>query len=100
MVLAHCVGRTYFCGYRLVLESRSAMRCCHSFLTSLKVSLAALHVLVLSPFVSLMVDQVRSLRKRGVSAAILSGNKGIEECLVATNKGIDDEKLWSLLLMD
>ena len=33
-------------------------------------------VLVLSPLVSLMVDQVAGLQKRGVSAAILSGNKG------------------------
>ena len=33
-------------------------------------------VLVLSPLVSLMVDQVAGLKKRGVSAAILSGNKG------------------------
>ena len=33
-------------------------------------------VLVLSPLVSLMIDQVSGLRKRGVSAAILSGNKG------------------------
>ena len=35
-------------------------------------------VLVLSPLVSLMVDQVSGLQKRGVSAAILSGNKGIQ----------------------
>ena len=33
-------------------------------------------VLVLSPLVSLMVDQVSGLQKRGVSTAILSGNKG------------------------
>ena len=33
-------------------------------------------MLVLSPLVSLMVDQVTGLQKRGVSASILSGNKG------------------------
>ena len=32
-------GRPYFCGYRLVLGSRSATRCCRSFLTSLEVSI-------------------------------------------------------------
>ena len=31
-------------------------------------------VLVVSPLVSLMIDQVRSLKTRGVPAAILSGN--------------------------
>ena len=33
-------------------------------------------VLVIPPLVSLMVDQVSGLQKRGVNAAILSGNKG------------------------
>ncbi len=33
-------------------------------------------VLVLSPLISLMVDQVSSLQQRGVSAGILSDNKG------------------------
>ena len=49
-------------------------------------------VLVLSPLVSLMVDKVRSLCKCGVTAAILSGNMGIEERLVATNEGIEEVK--------
>ena len=53
-------------------------------------------VLALSPLVSLMVDQVQRLRKCGVSAAILTGNKGIEERLVATDEGIKEEK-FSLL---
>ena len=43
-----------------------------------------------------MVDQVWSLRKRGVSAAILSGNKGIDECLVANDEDIEKVK-FSLL---
>ena len=38
-------------------------------------------VSVVSPLVSLMIDQVESLRKRGVSAAILSGNEAVESLL-------------------
>ena len=33
-------------------------------------------VLIISPLVSLMIDQVTSLQQRGVPAGILSGNKG------------------------
>ena len=49
-------------------------------------------VLIISPLVSLMIDQVRSLNTRGVSAAILSSNKGIDRSLVATNKDVSDGK--------
>ena len=45
-------------------------------------------VLVVSPLVSLMVDQVKSLRARGVGAAIISSNRGIDRSLVATDCGI------------
>jgi len=45
-------------------------------------------VLVVSPLVSLMIDQVESLRKRGVSAAILSGNEGVERSLLAQGKDL------------
>ena len=40
-------------------------------------------VVVVSPLVSLMVDQVTSLRLRGVSAAILSGFQGGDHQLQA-----------------
>lgn len=40
-------------------------------------------VLVVSPLIFLMVDQVNSLRRRSVSAAILSSNKGIDQSLKA-----------------
>ncbi|XP_064392440.1 ATP-dependent DNA helicase RecQ-like [Halichondria panicea] len=49
-------------------------------------------VFVISPLVSLMIDQVRSLNTGGVSAAILSSNKGIDRSLVATNKDVSDGK--------
>ena len=41
-------------------------------------------VLVVSPLVSLMIDQVTSLRKRGVTAGILSGHPGVSNELLAT----------------
>ena len=44
--------------------------------------------LVVSPLVSLMSDQVTSLRTSGVQAAILSGNKGIDKELLAAEKDI------------
>ena len=40
---------------------------------------------MVSPLISLMVDQVQSLRGRGVSAVILSGNKGIDGTLLASS---------------
>ncbi len=45
-------------------------------------------VLVVSPLVSLMIDQVRGLNSRGVSAAILSSNKGIDKDIVATARDV------------
>ena len=51
-----------------------------------------LFLLIVSPLVSLimrlMIDQIRSLNNRGVSAAILSSNKGIDKDLVATAKEV------------
>ena len=45
-------------------------------------------VLVVSPLVFLMSNQVVTLREGGVGAAILSGNKGIDNCLLTTAKDI------------
>jgi len=42
-------------------------------------------IIMISPLLSLMVDQVCSLRSRGVSAAILSGNSGIDKQYIATD---------------
>ena len=44
--------------------------------------------LIVSPLLSLMINQVTSLRKVGVGAAILSGNKGIDSSLLSTSKDI------------
>ena len=49
--------------------------------------------LVISPLVSLMVDQVCSLQARGVCAAILSGNTGVSKVLLATERDIAQGKL-------
>ena len=53
-------------------------------------------VLVISPLVSLMVDQVISLRARGVTAAVLSGHRGVAKELQATVSDIRAMK-FSLL---
>lgn len=52
---------------------------------------------VVSPLVSLMVDQVVSLRAKGVQPAILSGNKGIDVHLLAVDRGVKDGG-YSLLI--
>ena len=46
-------------------------------------------VIVISPLRSLMIDQDTSLRKRGVSAAILSGHESIDKSLLATDSELD-----------
>ena len=53
-------------------------------------------VLVISPLVSLMVDQVNSLRQRDVAAGILSGNNGVDKKFLASVKDIS-EGYYSLL---
>ena len=50
-------------------------------------------VLVVSPLVSLMVDQVSSFRRAGInSAAILSGNTGVDDKLTASGRDIQEGK--------
>ena len=51
-------------------------------------------VLVISPLISLMVDQVLSLRQRGVNAAVISYGSGVKKELLATE---DDLGKCSLL---
>ncbi len=45
-------------------------------------------VIVISPLLSLMVDQVSSLRSRGVSATILSGNACVDKQYLASEADI------------
>ena len=45
-------------------------------------------VVVVSPLVSLMIDQVSSLQSRGVSAAIFSGNAGVDQKLTASDQDV------------
>ena len=55
--------------------------------TSMKESNSA--VLVISPLVSLMLDQVSSLRERGVSAGILTGHAAVSEQFTVKSCSID-----------
>ena len=48
---------------------------------------------MISPLVSLMVDQVCSLQAHGVCAAILSRNTGVSKALLATERDIAQGKL-------
>ena len=56
-------------------------------------------VLVISPLVSLMIDQVASLRKRGVAVAILSSHDVSDKRFLATSKGLETPGLFSLLFV-
>ena len=47
-------------------------------------------VVIISPLVSLMVDQVSSLQDRHVAAGILSGNKGVDQKLLASVKDVSE----------
>ncbi len=49
-------------------------------------------VLVVSPLLSLMIDQVRSLSSRGVPAGMFSSNRGIDQDLVATARDVSGGK--------
>ena len=53
-------------------------------------------VLVVSPLVSLMVDQVTCLQSAGVGAAILSGNKGVDRMLLASDGDVTSGKFCLL----
>ena len=43
---------------------------------------------IVSPLISLMVDQVTNLRANGIGCAILSGSSGMNKSLLASEKGI------------
>ena len=63
------------------------------FLFDLKLASAECSiVIVVSPLVSLMVDQVASLRSRGVCAVIMSGHRGVGSNLLATDRDVETGK--------
>ena len=45
-------------------------------------------VIIESPLVSLMVDQVTNLRSHGVRAGIMSGHKGVDKELLAKDEDV------------
>ena len=55
-------------------------------------------VLVVSPLVSLMVDQVSSLQLSGVEVGILTGNTGVDKKLLVTEKDITEGKFQFLYI--
>lgn len=50
-------------------------------------------VLVVSPLVALMIDQVESLRKRGVDRAVMSDREGVDKGLLVSEKHISQYHL-------
>ena len=67
----------FSCGCRLVSVSRCATRMDHKRGKMGTGQSNYSIVLVMSPLVSLMIDQVSSLREQGVTAAILSDHPGV-----------------------
>ena len=94
--ISYTSKRTFSCGIQPGLGSLFAMRVL-PFTFDFK-SGGEVHsvVLVISPLVSLMVEQVGSLRKHGVSEAILTGNQGIDKCRLASEKDFEKGR-FSLL---
>ena len=84
--------KTCLCGYRRDTASPFATRFYHSYLTTSEGEAKGV-VVVISPLVSLMINQVSALRERGVSAAIVSGNEGVDKELQATEKDLAKYKL-------
>ena len=82
-----CDGRDVF----LWLPTGFGKSICYELLPFLfdfklgKVDTESSSVIVVSPLVSLMVDQVTNLRSRGVRATIMSGHKGVDKELLATD---------------
>ena len=74
----------FSCGCPLVLASRSVQYKVLPFMFDVKLARVDSVAIVVSPLVSLMIDQTRSLRSRGVKAAIMSSMGGVEKDLLAT----------------
>ena len=75
-----------FCGYQQVLASL-----CYEVLPFVfddKLARSNSVVIVVSPLISLMLDQVRSLRSRSVRAAIMSSESKIDKEFLVTDEDI------------
>ena len=49
-------------------------------------------IVIVSPLLSLMIDQVTDLKSRGVQAAILSGNHDVDPSFIATESDVKEGK--------
>ena len=47
----------------------------------------------MSPFVSLMIDQVQNLRKRGVKSSILTSTSAVSKEFLATDESLTSDSL-------
>ena len=61
---------------------------CLPFLFDHKLGRSTSVVLVVSPLVALMADQVGSLRRRGVACAIMSDHEGVDKSLLVAEKDL------------
>ena len=90
----------YLSGYQLAMANPYATRLCRLCYKLTRVDALPTKrsvVIVVSPLVSLMIDQVSSLRSQDIHvAAILSGNRGVDPKFTATNEDILQGK-FSLL---
>ena len=50
-------------------------------------------LVIVSPLVSLMIDQACSLRSRGVKVAVMSSGSGVEKDLIATDDDLSNSSL-------
>lgn len=51
-------------------------------------------VLVISPLIALRIDQVKNLRKRGVSCSIVTSSGGIEKALLTSDSSLSSDSLF------
>ena len=67
------------------------------FLMDLKLGFAntekSSSVFVVSPLVALMIDQVKSLRSRGVKCSVITSSSDVEKDLIATHSSLSSDSL-------
>ena len=85
--------RMFLFGYLLGLASLLCTSVCLFYWLNRVDGRTSSVVLVVSPLVALMIDQVQSLRTRGVACAIMSDHEGVEKCLLASETDFGDYHL-------